>query len=89
VIIYEPSELGSKPFANIGYIGLIGSLTVMSKIGISVGEKVMYANPKDYPVPPHITYYGKPWVMVLRDVAQFANNIQEVQTMLESTKRTM
>jgi hypothetical protein len=75
VIIYEPTEDGSKVFANIGYLGLIGTLTAMSKAGISVGEKVMYAHPADYPVPPHITYYGKPWVMVLRDAAQFANNL--------------
>lgn len=61
VIFYEPSEEGSHAFANIGYLGMIGTLTSISKVGISVGEKVMYADPKDYPVPPHITYYGKPW----------------------------
>lgn len=41
VILYEPSEEGSKPFANIGYLGMIGALTAISKIGITVGEKVM------------------------------------------------
>lgn len=41
VILYEPSEEGSKPFANIGYMAVIGTLTSMSKIGISAGEKVM------------------------------------------------
>lgn len=50
VIIYESSEEGSKPFANIGYMGLLGSLTAISKIGISVGEKVFYALPGVYPI---------------------------------------
>lgn len=67
VIIYEPTEAGSHAFANIGYLGLIGSLTAMSKIGISVGEKVMYNRPGTYPVEPYVTYYGKPWLFVLRD----------------------
>jgi len=67
VIIYESSEPGSHPFANIGYMGLIGSLTAISKIGISIGEKVMYNIPGTHPVEPYVTYYGKPWLFVLRD----------------------
>lgn len=42
VVIYESTEEGSNTFANIGYLGLIGVLTAMSKTGISVGEKVYY-----------------------------------------------
>lgn len=68
VIIYDSSEEGSKPFANIGYMGLVGSLTAMSKIGISIGEKVLWPRaPTDYPLPPQITYVGKPWMFLLRD----------------------
>jgi hypothetical protein len=68
VIIYDSTEENSKPFANIGYMGLIGTLTAMSKIGISIGEKVMYVrSPTDYPVTPDYTYIGKPWMYVLRD----------------------
>jgi hypothetical protein len=49
-------------------MGLIGTLTAMSKIGISIGEKVMYVrSPSDYPVKPDYTYIGKPWMYVLRD----------------------
>ena len=90
VIIYEPTESGSKPFANIGYMGSIGTLTSMSKIGISAGEKVMIINdPKYYPEDPQITYFGKPWMFVLRDTVQFANNIADVEDMLLSAQRTM
>jgi len=68
IVIYEPSEEGSNIFANIGYLGLIGSLTGLSQNGISVGEKVMYvSDPSDYPVKPTTTYHGKPWLFVLRD----------------------
>ncbi len=69
VIIYDSNEENSKPFANIGYMGLVGSLTAMSKIGISMGMKVMYMlSPSDFPITPVRTYFGKPWTYVLRDV---------------------
>jgi len=90
VILYEPTEAGSHPFANIGFIGMIGSLTAISKIGISVGEKVMYViDPTAYPEAPEITYYGKPWTFVLRDTVQFASNIYDVERLLQATNRTM
>ncbi len=41
VILYEPTEEG-HPFVNIGFLGLIGSLTAMSKHGITIGEKVFW-----------------------------------------------
>ena len=67
-MIYEPSEEGSNTFANVGFLGLIGSLTGISKNGITVGEKVMIdRNPTSYPIAPTTTYYGKPWMFVLRD----------------------
>jgi hypothetical protein len=54
--LYEPTEEGSHPFANIGYLGMIGTLTAISKIGISAGEKVMIVNdPSIYPEPPEVT----------------------------------
>jgi hypothetical protein len=42
IIIYDSKELNSELFANVGYLGMLGTLTAMSKIGITVGEKVMY-----------------------------------------------
>lgn len=71
LIIYNPSEANSNVFTNIGYLGVLGSLTAMSKNGITIGEKVMYVrNKEDYPeAEPTYTYLGKPWMFVLRDVA--------------------
>ena len=68
IIIYNPSEPSSKVFANIGYLGLVGTLTGISKIGITVGEKVMYVRQaSDYPQMPTYNYFGKPWLYALRD----------------------
>lgn len=89
IIIYESTERGSKTFANVGYLGLLGSLTGMSKIGISVGEKVMLVqSASDYPEMPTYTYLGKPWMFVLRDVLQFADNLHQVEDMIVGAKRT-
>ena len=51
----------------------------MSKTGITIGEKVMIPKPEaNYPQWPEYTYLGKPWMFVLRDVAQFATNMNDV-----------
>ena len=48
----------------------------MSKTGLSMGMKVMVVpDPSAYPVPPVLTYLGKPWIFVLRDAIQFGKNI--------------
>jgi len=46
IVIYESTEEGSNTFANIGYLGLIGTLTAMSQKGISIGEKMMWVGDK-------------------------------------------
>jgi hypothetical protein len=62
IIIYDSVEPNSNVFANIGFLGMVGALTAISKNGISVGEKVFYSNdPTKFPVEPETTYYGKPW----------------------------
>lgn len=43
----------------------------------------------NYPQWPEYTYIGKPWMFVLRDVAQFAKNMNDVQNMIQNTKRTV
>ncbi|TNV78485.1 hypothetical protein FGO68_gene8749 [Halteria grandinella] len=91
IIIYESNEEGSQTIANINYLGWIGTLTTMSKLGISVGEKVMLPREgsHDYPEWPQVTYFGKPWQFVLRDTTQFATNLADVYYMLNTAKRTM
>ena len=69
IVIYHPSEPNSNTFANIGFLGLIGSLTSISKNGITGGEKVLMDESEEefYPIRPTTTYDGKPWMFVLRD----------------------
>lgn len=86
VVIYEPTEEGSNTFANIGYVGLIGVLTAMSKKGISAGEKVYYDIQGDGAKK---TYFGEPWMWVLRDTVQFSNNLADVEERLNAADRTM
>ena len=44
IVIYTPSEENSNTFANVGFLGMLGILTGISKNGISMGEKVLYTN---------------------------------------------
>jgi len=66
ITIYHSTEPGSFPFANIGYAGLIGSITAMSSQGIALSEKV-WLPPKNESI--DTSYFGKPWMYVLRDLA--------------------
>jgi len=82
VTIYHPSEANSQTFANIGWVGFIGSLTGFSKkVGIS--QKVWLPTRNNI-----TTVFGKPWTFVLRDVLQFATGINSSLVMLEDAKRT-
>jgi len=65
IIVYHSNEPGSKVFANIGFAGIVGAITSFSKDGIAISEKV-WIPPKDQNE--NITYFGKPWAYVLRDL---------------------
>ena len=79
IVFYEPTEANANSVANIGYLGLIGSLTGMSKNGISVGEKILIdREPPAWNPRPKTTYFGKPWTFVTRDVLMFAKNNNDV-----------
>lgn len=75
IIVYHSTEEGSYPFANIGYVGLVGSLTAVGAQGVSVQEKVWL--PKDKENIP-TTYKGKPWTFMLRDLAQFGTTLDSL-----------
>ncbi len=57
IVIYNSIESNSFPFANIGFAGLIGSLTAFSSNGVAVGEKVWYPQKS---MNSKKTYFGKP-----------------------------
>jgi isopenicillin-N N-acyltransferase like protein len=85
-VIYHSSEEGSQVFANIGFAGLIGTLSAQSNSGIGISEKIWW-KPKAEKA--HYSYLGKPWAYVLRDLAQFETTIQGAINTLNKTHRTM
>ncbi|KAL9647253.1 hypothetical protein ABK040_012605 [Willaertia magna] len=82
-VVYHPSEAGSNAFANIGYCGLIGTITGYSNSRIGISEKVWLDHPDDYD-----GRIGKPWTFALRDTLQFAFDLDSALTELINTHRT-
>lgn len=73
ITVYHPvGDSGSHPFSNIGYAGLIGSLTAGGSQGVSITEKVWL--PRDKTGIP-TTYKGTPWTFVLRDLAEYGTTL--------------
>ncbi|EAS01169.1 acid ceramidase-like protein, putative (macronuclear) [Tetrahymena thermophila SB210] len=83
ITVYHSTEKGSNVFANIGFAGLIGSITAFSANGIAMSEKVWLPGSS---VP--YTYYGYPWMYVFRDTAQFSDNLQDAVKRIYDAKRT-
>ena len=82
VTIYHSTEPGSNPHANIGWAGLVGSLAGYStKVGVA--EKVWLPFNDSL-----TTIFGEPWMYVLRDVLQFANNLGDAINMIQNAKKT-
>ena len=82
VAVYHPTEKGSVPFANIAWVGFVGSLTGMSSAGIGVSERLRGGAADT------MTRFGKPWTYALRDVLQFSQNLDDALNNLNQTDRT-
>lgn len=82
VTVYHPTEPGSVPFANIAWIGFLGSLTGYSSEHIGIGERLRGGNSST------MTRFGTPWTYVLRDLLQFSHNMYEALQSLQDAERT-
>lgn len=82
VAVYDSNEPGSVPFANIGWVGLIGSLTGYSSARIGISERLRGGPPDT------MTRFGKPWMYALRDTLQFSKTIDDALNDLNETDRT-
>ena len=71
ITVYHPNEAGSVPFANIAWVGFLGSLTGYSSAKIGVSERLRGGPAKT------TTRFGKPWTYALRDVLQFSKTIDD------------
>jgi len=82
ITVYHPTEAGSVPFANIAWVGFLGSLTGYSSAKIGVSERLR-GGPSST-----MTRFGKPWTYALRDTLQFSKTIDEALHNLNTTNRT-
>jgi len=82
VIIYHPTEPGSQQFANLGWVGMVGSLAGYNG-HVGIGEKA-WVNNRDTTT----TIFGEPWMFVVRDVVQFATDIDSAIDILQKANRT-
>lgn len=82
IAVYHPTEEGSVPFANIAWVGFLGSLTGYSSARIGVSERLRGGAPDT------MTRFGKPWTYALRDVLQFSKTIDDALNNLNTTDRT-
>ncbi|CAF2999086.1 unnamed protein product [Rotaria socialis] len=80
---YKQENYKSHAFANIGYLGMIGSIGGYSEASIGLGEKVWITKEQDI-----TTRFGNPWTYVLRDVLQFSHSIDSALTMFTNAHRT-
>ena len=80
IVVYIPSQ--GHPFANIGWSGIIGSVTGISsaQLGISeIGDDYDAAND---------SFDGIPFMFMLRDILQFDNHLQQALDRVKNAKRT-
>jgi len=82
ITVYHPTEKGSIPFANIAWVGFLGSLTGYSSGKIGISERLR-GGPSD-----SMTRFGKPWTYALRDVLQFSRTLDDALNNLRETNRT-
>ena len=85
VTVYHPIPSpgnGGHAFANIGFLGLIGSITGYSSAPVGICEKVWlnYNGTEDRS--------GYPWHFLLRDILQFDTDIDDALTRIANAHRT-
>lgn len=89
VTVYHPdaSEGGlGHPFAIVGFVGFIGTMTGMSSKQLSIHEIGV-----SYPDTTHFgseTFEGVPFVFLLRDILQFDNDYSDTVSRIQNANRT-
>jgi hypothetical protein len=79
ITVVKPDE--GIPFANIGWIGFIGSISGMNASGITLGEM-------GYGSPPNETLRGMPMPFLLREVLRKAKNLSDVRHLISTSPGT-
>ena len=80
IIVYAPKD--GHPFANIGWAGVVGSVTGISSIPLAISEiGDSYDAQND-------TFDGIPFAFLLRDILQFDENLDAAVARVRNAKRT-
>jgi len=83
IIVYHPNE--GHTFANVGWVGWIGSITGMSEVQTAISEIGVYFSDASWG---EESRFGYPFTYVLRDLLQFANSTDDATNILANTPRT-
>lgn len=79
ITIHHPSD--GHAHATLGFAGLWGALTGMSAAGLTVHEANLESN--------DITFYGFPWILRLRHIMTYADDLQSGLAMWSDTNNTV
>ena len=80
VMVTVPDD-GGLPSANLGFVGLYGTLAGMSASGLTLHE----ANLEEK----QISFQGFPWVLRIRFIMEFAKDLASARQLWESTNNTV
>lgn len=85
IVVYHPNPGDGNEWANIGFMGWLGSISGISKKQLAISE-IGVAYPDD-------TFgsesrFGNPFTYVLRDILQFDNSLEEAIHRLKTIRRT-
>ncbi len=86
VTVYHPTTPGAHAFANVGFLGFIGTFSGQSEKQLAVSEIGV-----SYPDTEHFgteSFEGVPFVYLLRDVLEFDNTVFDSVTRMETANRT-
>lgn len=86
VTVYHPTTPGAHAFANVGFLGFIGTFSgqsetqlAVSEIGVSFPDKEHFGTE---------TFEGVPFVYLLRDVLEFDTTVFDSVSRMENANRT-
>ena len=84
--VYHPTTPGAHAFANVGFLGFIGTFSgqsetqlAVSEIGVSFPDKEHFGTE---------TFEGVPFVYLLRDVLEFDTTVFDSVSRMENANRT-
>jgi len=81
ITVYNSNEQGANIFATFGWVGIIGTLAGYSPlVGVCEASNADLID--------QTTVFGEPWMYVMRDVLEFATDLDDAKEILRNANRT-